>query len=1222
MNKVLDLPCRPLLSSFAGVFFSALVCGGVFPLSAAETPPGAGNGKAAKGKSVAELTAQLAATDFDAREAARRKLAARGEAARSVLEKAYRESDDPEVRAAVRGLLRLLNRPTVEFFFRDRQGRPLPRREVGVTAIPETAGVRVSTKAAGNALKKLKTDRDGRVRIRTAGAGVFLTSWEAPPDFPAAGAATTERVRLSRGVTPLLAVVEGGGTVSGKLEDVEGKPFGSVNVFLARLDFRPTGSPRIFLGQRLLPSQLTGSTDGEGHWSVANVPPGVYAVSYQPPPLALAGLQVRGLREYGGTVRVREGGKVAVGTFRLRTRRPSEEEPGSISLKPTGFPAPKGKGRKTAFSYLLVPEAGKGKEQPGNFLGNRVAWRGFGGNRMLMPDDKGLVTLEGVPPGRYRLTLFHPGRAPLLVSGVKVEADKKTVLGERKFTAGGGIEGTTKAGGRHSFARVFALPERMFAANYLPANPFGISSFSWQTQRWNPGASATVFGNRKFRLRNLPPRRYVVCFSVQNARPVLVFGVEVKKDGHTTRLPTVVKLPAPVRSFGNRRNAYVPIRGKVLFPDDKPAGGATVQAWISQGVGQTVTFTPNPAGTGRRKSRYHKGDFSLTVYNRRHQAKKTGVWVRASLDDYAPVVRRLSPEELGKPVVLKLGARKKYGAVRVTVMDEQGAPLPGVEVVPLRGPAAERAAERATNRPYNRSVKKPFLAAPQKTGRAGQTVFGGLARGVRLFTLRDHGPRGWWLPEPVAVSITSGETAELKLAPRPGLVLNGQVTLPPDYSASPVLVRLIPKQSDKSTSPAGGFEGNLLMAVSSYHRGRGKPPAARLVRADKKGRFRFSGVPAGAYILRAEAPGVISAGEATVRLSLGKEAPKTIRLALKRPAKIVLRLFEDKIVTAASRKKKALNKPWYWGVDLLPAGTGKEWAVSSPFAGINQYRYRSASPTVVPLIHSAADGSGVVEFEDVLPGKYDVVISRIRRRVSPYGVWSKRVAITAEARFFFTGVSLAATERKSGAPKAPTAAELKQPVLPALPALGETGNVTGRIKLRNVPPVGRIGNRLLLLSVVGERAAATAQASFMLLPGAPECRAPVIVGTPPKGLGFNACGSFLLRGLPPGRYRLFLWSPSFGEQAPSVALLRRREKGTADKGKSSPGKEDAESTNEARGSFPVEVKAGETTDMGEVWWSPPKKQPAAAGGSAPAKPARETQPPAWWFFPGDKQVLQ
>jgi hypothetical protein len=1098
-----------------------------------------------------ELISALGAADFEGRRNAVQALAKLGEKARTALEQAQRESSDPEVRIAAEGLLRDLNRPSLHIYLYDVRGMPLRNQEITLLLWALDAGVAPSLAAARTTREtavNLVTDKNGIAQTPVSHPGLYAVNLSRLADDRTPQFLGYSRLRLGQRTTPLLFTRVSSSAVSGRILCAAGKPFEGLTVRLLPVrSVSPQFFPQEVPGRAEAALQLTSATDEEGTWKINNAPAGVYRLTVQRGQLLRAGQSFYFKPELGPLVRVGEKRTTAADDFQSSFQRlpaaADPEEPGIITLK---LPDKVNEtiNKKRGFYYDLTPldDNVRGLGQAANFPPALV----------LAVEDDHSAKIENVIPGRYRLTIRPTQRAPLVIEPVLVNAKETTALGEKRFPKGCVLEGTLKtmSGDANNAHFTFHAFEE---SDVEPATPIvqWLMQARYQHRLGVNRSAAAQRGGGKFRLENLSVGRKVLAVYGPNGPVGVVFGLALAEDGKTLTCPRL-DLYAP---SGVKQKA---IKGKVLADDNKPVGGATITCWRNVFLGSAVSIADNahPSMAAR------VGEFNLSVPE--SVADERGFWLCVSSPDHQPLIRRITAKELPETLTLQLSART-YGEAKIFATDDQGAPLPGVRIEPLLSwkPALTPSVPTGAGLFMHGGGRGlPHRLAPAKTtGKDGVVLFQGLSGGRRFFNLADDGPQGWWLAEPLCLTVRENETTELVLRAKRGLRLTGRVAMPTHKNTAPIFVRLF----------------SSVESLSAY--------GQHLVIADEDGTFCFSGLPAGAWSVAAESPGFATVSTPILLREDGRTEPEEVLVQLRPTTALTFQLQNEEPRRPAPR---TVTRVYSWAVDLTPSGLSR---LSFSPTTADARRFVAATGSLSPatpfveIFSEPADERGFVEFAGLPLGEYDV--------------WLRQVSVSSQAVYGYGGL---ATEEKTfyrlnRAFRVPTqSAEIMKL---KLPSAAESGELCLRVAVKNLPPLPSREVRLLFASVSGEKAE-TDWRSLPLtsVPGAPEYAPFFVVGEPPAGVTAPENGILRFPQLPPGTYRVFVWANVF-ETAP-VNLARL----VAD--------EPASPEESSLKILTVNIEAGKTTDA-KIEWTPTAKESSDFA----ARVAVQT-PPDDWSTPFDR----
>ena len=682
-------------------------------------PAGSAFAEEAPPKEAAALVEQLRHSDYDVRNAAREKLAALGEAARTVLEGATR-AEDVETRAAATALLNKLETATVTLLAFDRDGRPAAGAEAEVRPQLQRPG------GAGNEqnLQNITVGADGTARLASLAPQYANFNFAWKKWTPTRDGSPWWSVNLERGSNPLFVTLARDGAVEVSVQDAQGAPLkdGRAQLFnnmvfnRELLDLQLAGLES--WGARNTP---TGACDAKG---VAKVDAGeglyqcvVLADGYLP---ALA----------GAGVRVREGETTRLGSVKLVKKNNGQVR---ITLQKADGSAAKEARINLSLEYQYEGPEGPNVRREALALRAQMNMRRSPDQRQL--DDKGKLLVEDLRPGKYRLVAAMGNDAPWHMPEVVVTAGQTTELPPLKPAQVGSVKGklTGQGGKGLGYCTVNALPEQDLSEDAGWSSPQ-----DWrfvQRRNWGMSNSSTQ-SDGAYELRNLLPGKYVVTIATRRGQAILICGVEVTAGKTTAVADTVVPSRGGVSGQA--------IKGVVLLPDGKPAANASVNLYHS--------------GSSWGRNCDEKGQFEYSSEDQAEGYERLIVKVPGC----RPLCLELNAPGLKLDTLTLRLQKQEYGALSVKVADEAGKPLKGVAVWP-----------------GGRYRTQYFQGMPQErqavTNKNGEVRFTGLAVGERMLNFDCS---GYYLPGEFKAVVVADTEAQVKAVLRAGMKVCGRLELP------------------------------------------------------------------------------------------------------------------------------------------------------------------------------------------------------------------------------------------------------------------------------------------------------------------------------------------------------------------------------------------------------------------------------------------------------------
>ncbi|HLX59875.1 MAG TPA: carboxypeptidase-like regulatory domain-containing protein [Planctomycetota bacterium] len=883
----------------ATILSALLICLSLASARAAQPAPD--DGPAPAPVDTAALIEKLKSENFDERSAAYDKLAAQGETVRAQLEQAA-ASTDLDTRNAAWRLLGLLGKPGLRFLTYDRNGKPVEGAEAGVQMWDmsdryqqERQNVVLKFDAKGTAeLKDLKP----------ASYNLYLTwqkCWLNDQNYMSNGYSYSNMaVTVRAGMMPFLYSVTKGGSVKGSVRDKDGKPAKDCDVslyYLSNFNIDMLEIKNDNQNQTPMRPASSGQADALGNVTIDNVPDGVYVCVAT----AMGNSPVE-----GPTVRVREG-------------QTSEFAPITVVANPNGkcVIALRGAPENTSKMIGPMPEPPllksvklfvdedylfDGPDAEKKFRKvqrERANWNRYRRPPQLETDENGKLTLDSLRPGKHRIRIKGDEYAATTLT-VDVPSGGTVEVNDVILNAGGSVSGKVSCGDGKPVHDLMVYPflENETSVAELPPEIVGFikgqyqwddvrNYMNWQQQFANQREAPSA---DKLKVKNLQPGRYALLVTRQSVSRVqqvyLICGVNVE-EGKTTEVPAL-KFAAPIvasRTINGSDNAQM--RGKIVGPSSETVQRANVMYQTNQGSTST-----NCSSDGTFHIYYSGMGPGGTIH------VKAAGYKQADFDCSAPNVDLNNIE-------IKL-ERLSYGELRVKVVDEDGAPLRGVIVDP----------SPYQNANYNYYYMRRMGNAKKPTNSSGEVRFSGLSAGLRRITAMKD---GYYLTDPVRVSIVANAEATLLITMRRGLTISGKLSAPEGASLNPAVVYV------------HRYKDNMIFSAL----------------ANPTGEFSISGLSPDSYSLWAETP-LLMQREAIVELNGVSESKTDLKIELVRKGGMLAKLdpeFKGRMVYLYEKERdpKKNAKP-----------------------GMTNGNYRCTA---------YVDADGFAEFWNVKPGTYRVWLS-------------------------------------------------------------------------------------------------------------------------------------------------------------------------------------------------------------------------------------------------------
>lgn len=773
----------------------------------------------------AKLIEKLENGDFEERQQAAEDLKEHGEAAREVLEKAAKESEDLEVKETSARLLALLARSTLKLELMDRRGNSMPGIEGDINCYNYGNLPVFVNPAQQRQQKSVTSGADGAVEVEGLRPGPLQVNVNWKNAFLVPNLRPFYNITLRKGENRMQYVMTKGGKVKLSVVNAEtGKPVEGASVSLVvdqGFDYGNLDMDMLLQQNGWMATNFTGTTDAKGVATVEKVGQGSYVAIVRQDdclPGVVREVLVRDGQETVIEAPVKLVGKAAaLGTIKVR-------------LMDGDKPLKKGK----AIVEAQRNNAEKESANPNPMWQMRWQWGMQQEQVEQEADDDGFIELKDKRPGTYRITVVRQGLTPAVVKDVAVEAGKTVKVDVAKPGPGAKIAGKilNGAGKGVANAQVLAIPLEEMAE--MSKSGEGLAQFQnmfwYRRQRFGGRNTDYAASNSegRYEIKGLAPGDYAMVAMLPQGRLALVWGVKAE-EGKTAEAPEV-KLPETDKSAGGQTAATVKLNGIVLMPDGKPAeqGQITLHYRYMSGMGS------GSWGAGIAKD--GKFNFSRT-WNNDDMRDMEPFRLTLQMPGCKPKTVDLTKEGLNLENLEVRLEKQTFGQARFLVADLEGRPLRGARITP------------AVNSYRQRYYGQRTPPRSKSTNEKGEAYFTGLASGKRTFAVELD---GYFLDEPAEVVVPADGEAQLTLKLRPTLQIKGKVVLPAGFEASKVVLCLQALENDYQTVRTAGL--------------------------DAEGRFTFDGLPPGKYQVFSNHPKLALATQGVVELS-DKNAETELKLA-------------------------------------------------------------------------------------------------------------------------------------------------------------------------------------------------------------------------------------------------------------------------------------------------------------------------------------------------------
>ncbi len=883
---------------------------------------------------VATLIALLSSEDFDTRADAESKLAAQGDAVRPALQRAL-TSSDVETRSIAARLLVQHDKSSLHLMAFDRNGKAVPGIEGSVQFWDQTNrfqrnGANPTIAFGPNGVAEVGDIRPGLKSMNFT----WQKCWIVGAESYDGNSYYNTSINIRSGRTPFLFSFSKGGSVKGTIRDLTGKPVAEADLNLYHIgNFNPDLLDYHGEYQSMQPA-ATARSDAKGLATIESIGDGVYVCVGT----------IHGNSVVGETIRVREGQTTQATPIAVKIAKP-----GKIIFAPRGIinaknkpeieawreqwnqnngnndPEKKKKEEKKDANAPEAPEPLKnikmmieteflfegpdGEKKRLLIAEERARYNRYREKQQYDVDEHGKITLDNLRAGKHRIAIECPGFAPKSIT-VDVPPDGTVELGEVLFGAGGSVsfKATGSDGKPVTDVIAYPIPENETAATEaVPGEVLGYlrgenawqdarNYVDWQRQMNRRGEPRPGDNREKFTLKNIAPGSYslLVYRNSQGRVPTiyLLCGVKIE-EGKTTELPpvTFVTAPTPAKSSGDSPR----IKGKVVgFPGEMPQRCVVYYRSQNSSTGSGV----NTDGTFQIYASNVGLGGKLTL--------KVPGYKLAEFDCSAPGVDTNNIE-------LKL-EKQKYGDVRVRVVDEDGRPLSGATVDPTVPPGQNY---NYSGYPRNRSQQKT-------TDAKGETNFVGLSIGARRIQITCD---GYYLSEPVRVSIQKEIETQIVVMLRKGLEISG-----------------------KLVEPGGSKFDNAVIHVR-----RQQDSAMIAVGVNAEGEYSIGGLSPDTYVVSADAP--LFTQIKPIEVELIGESKRNQDIALVKKGGFIAQfdpMFKGRYAMMVDRENNDASK-------------------KSPY--VTPYSYGRRYSGNVPV-----DAEGRAEFWGVKPGTYRLTVAPDARR--------------------------------------------------------------------------------------------------------------------------------------------------------------------------------------------------------------------------------------------------
>jgi protocatechuate 3,4-dioxygenase beta subunit len=831
--------------------------------------------------------------DFDARRTAVERLTELGEAARAALEEAA-AAGDVDTRETAAAILARLERATLLVRAFDRRGKPAAEAEADVR-------IRTVQRGFGGYMDYGDEGRTERLAIAADGTAALpgalprqvlldatwkkwtcsLGGIQSAPDGRMHAA-----LQLNRGPNTLLVTVIRHGTISLRALDAQGNPLKDA---IVRLSTQRGFDPDLLEAQlanleswswdRNLPAATTDATGA----ATVECAEGVFTVIVRADGC---------LPAVAGVARVREGQTATLPPVRLARR-----EKGQLTitlLKEDGSPLKKTRvNPRLDFLYDAPGPRGDVLRREARRLAAQMAGRRPNDN--METDDDGKLVFDDLRAGRYTVCVSSYNQAPWDGGTIAVPANGKTVLPPLKPAPAGSIKGkvTAGAGKGIQYASVYAVPEAELDAEDSSA----FSDWRFRSSYPRNAATAHTQNDGGYEIKAVPAGRHCLYITTQSNQICIIFGLVVEA-GKTAAAPEAQFPSLGVASAQN-------IKGVILMPDGQPAAGANISL-----------SSPAHNNWGRNCDEQGRFDFS-GQFGIGADAR----WLAVRVSGCRPCLLDLASPGIDPANITLRLERQEYGALRITVTDEENQPLSGV----MAAPAASR------RRIYHWGQQAGQRAV--ETNRAGVARLPGLAVGARSF---EFAKEGYFLPGELKTTVAVDTELALSVKLRKGATVAGTLVLPPGHS--PASAQVVLHDWAQRVAPVG---------------------------AD--GRFAFPGVLPGECILAARAPGLVSSESITVSVGDDGKPPAEITLRAVPPGGLAVAL-----TPAHAGHLVSLTSPQTidGAQNALPRRYGAMTAGAATQSVVDADG-RAEFPAICPGAYEALITPAPVQFGAHLYGRYD-----------------------------------------------------------------------------------------------------------------------------------------------------------------------------------------------------------------------------------------------------------
>lgn len=880
------------------------------------------------------LIEKLSGEDFDDRAEAAGKLAAQGEAARPALEKAL-ASNDVETRAAAARLLGLLIRSGARVMAFDRNGKPVDGAEATINVWDSSDRYQQSNRT----IPPLKLDADGTADIDDLkpGTSTFSFNWQKcwiAGDVSHNGTSYSSLVANVRGgKMPVLFSLSKGGSVKCTIRDKDGKPVKDADFALYTASYFNADLLDARGENQSMRPVANGTSDAAGDVLIEGVGDGVYIC---------AAWSNGGMPIEGATIRVREKQTTVVPAMTVATalpgkcvfalrgiaepktaeelqairqavnkakandpKKPEKTDPSEVEAKKDAVD-PKTpvllKNVKIFVEEEFLYEGPDAERKQRKVQAERGRNNRFRQKPQNETDENGAITLENLRAGKHRIMIKCPGNAPKTLI-VEIPPGGKADLGEIALDVGGTIAFKANSANGKSISDItaFPIPEDENALCDVSQDVLGyirgqntweeVRNYMTYQRQLMTRRSGETEDREKVSVKNLVPGKYSLLVYRQIQTRVqqvfLICGISVE-SGKTTELAPMV-----FPTFSATSKAVDPsyLKGKVIGAPGEALARSTIYYQATNG-GSTGTNI-NADGTFQ----IHNGGLG---YGGTIRIKVPG-YKNAEFDCSAPDVDTSKIE-------IKL-EKLKYGDLRMRVVDEAGKPLSGASVDTAP----------AVNYNYFYNYYRRFKSLKKISDAKGEVQLSGMSAGLRrILVVRD----GYYLADPVRVSITPDTETQVTVMMRKGLTVSG-----------------------KLNAPAGTSLENAVVTLR-----RTRDTAAFSVSAGASGEFSIGGLAPDNYILSADAP--LLSAKAPRELELIGESKTDMNLELVKKGGCAVQL------DAALKGRMA----YLYDKDIA------------------EKRSRHASASLGYVGFSYIDAEGKAEFWGVKPGMYRTYVASENRR--------------------------------------------------------------------------------------------------------------------------------------------------------------------------------------------------------------------------------------------------